>query len=150
MEGQCRRKKGTCQVRMGRSRGLKAERRLCFWSSERGRRARQGEGPAGPEQAGVLGPDEQSHRQPPGTQPGPWGALAGDAVLGGQRQRGRQKSAVPARFINRMWCRRLGPSEGPGTSAGRFAVLGQSWPTSVCCFFLGGFISFHKNMLPLL
>lgn len=149
MEGQCRRKKGTCQVRMGRSRDLKAERRL-FLEQREGAQGEAGGGARGPEQAGVLGPDEQSHRQPPGTQPGPWCALAGDAVLGGQRQRGRQKSAVPARFINRMWCRRLGPSEGPGTSAGRFAVLGQSWPTSVCCFFLGGFISFHKNMLPLL
>lgn len=56
MEGQCRRKKGTCQVRMGRSRGLKAERRLCFWSSERGRRARQGEGPGGPSRLASSAP----------------------------------------------------------------------------------------------
>lgn len=72
---------------------------------------RQVEGPAGPEQAGVLGP-----------RPGPGGALAGDALHGGQRQLWRQKSAVPALFINQMWCHRLGPSEGQSTTTGRFAV----------------------------
>lgn len=52
-----------CQVRVGRERDPQAERRLCFWSRRRGHGVRQVEGPVGPEQAGVLGLDEESHCQ---------------------------------------------------------------------------------------
>lgn len=46
MEGQCRRKKGTCQVRMGRRRSLKAERRL-FLEQREGVRGEAGGGARG-------------------------------------------------------------------------------------------------------
>lgn len=46
MEGQCRRKKGTCQVRMGRRRGLKAERRL-FLEQREGAQGEAGGGARG-------------------------------------------------------------------------------------------------------